>query len=80
MPHVAEPVTVAEAAARLRRAPGTIYSWATRYAARKWRSYGRTMYDYADLATIDGCIHRGDPVPATPEARDELRARRRAAA
>jgi hypothetical protein len=30
------------------------------------------------LATIDGCIARGEPVPATPEDRDRLREQLRA--
>jgi hypothetical protein len=72
-----EPATVADAAARLRKRPGTIRCWATRYDARKLGTVkGRTVYDYADLATIDACIHRGDPVPPTPEGRDEIRAAR----
>ncbi|GAA3027333.1 hypothetical protein [Streptosporangium longisporum] len=71
-----DPVIVATAASRLRRRPGTIRSWAVRYKARKLGTFqGRTVYDFEDLATIEGCIHRGDDVPATPEARDELRAR-----
>ena len=75
-----EPVNVQEAATRLRRAPHTIYSWATRYQVRKWSRTEGTMYDYADLATIEACIHLGKPVPPTPQARDELRASYPAAA
>jgi hypothetical protein len=30
------------------------------------------------LATIDGCMRRGDNVPATPELRDQLRDQLRA--
>jgi hypothetical protein len=69
-----EPVNVHVAAARLHRSPRTIYSWSTRYGVRKWGSRDATLYDFADLATIEACINRGDPVPATPESRDELRA------
>jgi len=74
-PRLLEPVTVAQACARLRKRPGTIRCWATRYAARKLGTIeGRTVYDYRDLATIEACIHRGDPVPPTPDGRDQLRA------
>jgi len=70
-----DPVTAKTGGQRLRRTPATIRKWAQRYAARQIGKLGREKaYDYADLATIDGCIHRGDEVPATPEARDELRA------
>ncbi|MBX6386801.1 MAG: hypothetical protein IRZ07_28125, partial [Microbispora sp.] len=65
------------AARRLNRAPGTIYSWDTRYNVRKWTRGRTTLYDYADLATIEGCINRGEPVPPTPEQRDQLRAQHR---
>lgn len=65
----------------------TIRQWARRYAARQYdpRQLGVTgerakYYDYADLATIDACIHRGEQVPATPEARDLLRERYKSAA
>ncbi|MCT9932431.1 hypothetical protein N5079_19710 [Planotetraspora sp. A-T 1434] len=75
-----EPVSVNEAAARLGKAPRTIYSWATRYRVRKWSGPDGVLYDYADLATIEACIHRGQTVPATPEARDALRASYSAAA
>lgn len=70
-----EPVTVDIAARRLGKQPGTIRSWATRYAARKHGTYkGRTVYDWHDLSTIGRYIHLGEPVPDTPELRDELRA------
>ncbi|MGP3914324.1 hypothetical protein [Nonomuraea sp. 10N515B] len=70
-----EPVTAAEAAARLYKEPATIRKWAQRYAARELgRQERRTYYDWHDLATIDGCITRGEPVPPTPEERDQLRA------
>jgi hypothetical protein len=36
------------------------------------------FYDYADLATIDGCMRRGEPIAATPDERDQLRASLRA--
>lgn len=75
-----EPVTAVEAAKRLHKRPVTIRQWARRYAARQYdpRHYGMPderakYYDYADLATIDGCMSRGEPVPATPELRDQLR-------
>lgn len=75
-----DPVRAPVAAARLGRAPGTIYSWDTRYNARKWKRGKVTLYDYADLAAIDGHIVRGEPVPPTPEARALARAQRLAAA
>lgn len=73
------PVTAAEAAELLPRRPGrpraagTIYSWATRYKVRKWSNGEITLYDYNDLATIDGCMRRGEDIPATPDERDQLR-------
>lgn len=58
----------------------TIRQWARRYHARQLGRVGRAVYyDYTDLATIDGCIARGEDVPATPELRDHLRELRRAA-
>jgi len=70
-----DPVTIAEAAARLHRPEPTVRVWASRHHARRLLKLGKTVYyDYADLATIEGCRHRGEPVPKTPEARDELRA------
>lgn len=76
---IPEPVTAQTAAARLRKQPGTIRQWAHRYAARQLGTVDRAVYyDYGDLAAIDGFIHRGEPVPATPELRaahrDQLRA------
>ncbi|MGR6915399.1 hypothetical protein ACU635_14235 [[Actinomadura] parvosata] len=69
------PATARQAAARLDRSPITIRQWARRYHARVLGRVGReVVYDYDDLATIEGCIWRGDEVPLTPEARDELRA------
>ncbi|WP_440100047.1 hypothetical protein [Streptosporangium sp. H16] len=64
------------AAARLGRSAVTIRQWARRYDVRRFdaRAGAAVVYDFADLATIEGCIWRGDPVPATPEGRDELRA------
>lgn len=63
------PVTVDEAAARLGVAKGTIYSWVTRYGAKRIGTVGRrTYYDFDDLAAIDGAIAAGRPVP-TVEAR-----------
>lgn len=73
-----EPITAVDAAQRLRRDAATIRSWGTRYQARKLgRVDRRTYYCWNDLATIDGCLTRGEPVPATPEHRDGLRARLR---
>ncbi|MER7363305.1 hypothetical protein [Nonomuraea wenchangensis] len=69
------PATARQAADRLDREPGTIRQWARRYQARVLGRAGReVVYDYDDVATIEGCIWRGDPVPPTPEDRDELRA------
>ncbi|WP_113705472.1 hypothetical protein [Nonomuraea lactucae] len=74
------PATARQAAARLDREPGTIRQWARRYQARVLGWAGReVVYDYDDVATIEGCIWRGDPVPLTPEARDERRAELRRA-
>lgn len=57
----------------------TIRQWARRYQARQLGIIDRAVfYDYADLATIDGCMARGDEVPATPEDRDRLRENLRA--
>lgn len=76
-----EPVSVETAAARLNKAPGTIYSWRTRYNLRQIGKINGALYvDYRDAATIEACIHRGDPVPATPAERDQLRATYRNAA
>lgn len=70
-----EPATAKQAAARLGKEPATIRKWAQRYAARQLGRHGREqVYDFADLATIEACIHRGEPVPETVEARDETRA------
>ncbi|WP_440063820.1 hypothetical protein [Streptosporangium sp. OZ121] len=69
-------MTATMAAARLGRSAVTIRQWARRYDVRRFdaRAGAAVVYDFADLATIEGCIWRGDPVPATPEGRDELRA------
>ncbi|MEV5589376.1 hypothetical protein AB0L05_27770 [Nonomuraea pusilla] len=70
-----EPVTATAAAARLGKQPATIRKWAQRYGARQLGTQERRVYYcYADLATIDGCITRREPVPDTPEERDQLRA------
>jgi hypothetical protein len=72
-----EPVTIAEAAARLSRLERTVRTWASRYHARKLpkRLTGRTAYyDWHDLKTIARQIHCGEPVPGTPEERDAIRA------
>ncbi|WP_336214778.1 hypothetical protein [Nonomuraea sp. LPB2021202275-12-8] len=69
------PATARQAADRLDRSPITIRQWARRYKARVLGRAGReVVYDYDDIATIEGCIWRGDPVPLTPGGRDELRA------
>lgn len=74
-----EPITAANAAHRLDRQPATIRKWRERYDARVLgREERRTYFDWNDLATIDGCITRGDDVPATPEDRDQLRDQLRA--
>ncbi|GAB2918446.1 hypothetical protein ACFMQL_20400 [Nonomuraea fastidiosa] len=68
------PATANQAAERLDRSPATIRQWARRYHARTLGRAGReVVYDLDDLTTIEGCIWRGDPVPDTPEDRDELR-------
>lgn len=70
-----EPVTIDQAAQRLGRLPRTVRTWASRYHARFLVKVGKTSYyDWRDLATIARQIRRGEPVPATPELRDELRA------
>ncbi|GAA3721682.1 hypothetical protein GCM10022224_103890 [Nonomuraea antimicrobica] len=70
-----EPISARDAAVRLRRRPSTFRKWRERYAARViGREQRRIYYDWRDLATIDGCLARGEEVPATPEKRDELRA------
>jgi hypothetical protein len=76
-----ELVTAIEAAHMLGRRPVTIRQWARRYQARQYDPSEHGMpderakyYDYADLATIDGCMRRGEAIPATPEERDQLRA------
>jgi hypothetical protein len=63
-----------EAAKLLQRTESTLRVWGTRYNARRVRVLGRVHWDYRDLATIDGCMRRGERVPATPEERDQLRA------
>jgi hypothetical protein len=74
-----EPITAAEAASRLGKDPATIRSWGSRYQARKLgRIERRTYFDWNDLATIDGCMARGEEVPTTAEGRDQLRADLRA--
>ncbi|MFI6889173.1 hypothetical protein [Streptosporangium canum] len=76
------PVTAVMAARRLGRSAVTIRQWARRYDVRRFdaRMGSAVVYDFADLATIEGCIWRGDPVPSTPELRDALRASLAAAA
>lgn len=75
-----EPITYEEAAKALDRTQSALRDWVTRYHARRLGKVGRRTYlDYRDLATIDGCMHRGEVVPSTPEERDRLRAARSAA-
>jgi hypothetical protein len=75
MPQKRDPATIAEAAERLRHPEPTVRVWASRHRARRLLKVGKTVwYDYVDLATIEGCLHRGVRVPKTPEARDLLRA------
>ncbi|MFI9553698.1 hypothetical protein [Nonomuraea endophytica] len=67
-------MTARQAADRLNRSPITIRQWARRYQARALGRAGREIvYDFDDIATIEGCIWRGDDIPPTPEQRDELR-------
>jgi hypothetical protein len=67
-------IPLSEAAELLHRSESTLRVWGTRYKARRVKVLGRVHWDYADLATIDGCMNRGEDIPATPEARDRLRA------
>ena len=72
---VFEQATVAEAAKRLEKAPGTIYSWGTRYNARKAAVQGVMYYDLLDLRVIEREIHHGHKVPATWQERAAIRHR-----
>jgi hypothetical protein len=64
------PVTATQAAARLDRSVGTVYSWVTRFHAYRIGRVRRVMYyDLNDLMVIEREIRHGHPVPATPEAR-----------
>ncbi|MGC5012538.1 hypothetical protein ACLQ2R_17380 [Streptosporangium sp. DT93] len=74
-----DPVPLAVASERLGVREATIRVWGTRYKVRKAKVLGVIYWDYVDLAAIDGYIHRGEPVPATPEERDRLREQRRTA-
>ena len=75
-----DPITAQAAAHLLGRQPVTIRQWARRYHARQLGRVNRAVYyDYTDLATIDGYLHRGEEVPATPALRDRAREDRRAA-
>lgn len=80
----AEPITLKKAAARFGRSWSAVRDWPARYNARRLLTpacLGRAVYyDFADLATIDAHLHRGDPVPPTPELRDAYRAQLRNAA
>jgi hypothetical protein len=74
MHEVRDAVTIAQAAERLQHPEPTVRVWASRHRARKLLKTGKIVwFDYADLATIEACLHRREPVPKTPEARDELR-------
>lgn len=67
------PVTAAEAADRLDRSVGTVYSWVTRHGARRLKRINRRMYyDLNDLKVIEREIRHGHEVPPTPEARAEI--------
>lgn len=70
-----DPVTAKQAAARLDRAAGTIYSWGTRYKARKQRIRGATYYDLGDLRVIDREIFHEHPIPASWQERAQIRDR-----
>jgi hypothetical protein len=72
-----ERITAEEAATRLRRSPGTIHCWGTRYKARKIhvRGTGRVFYDFNDLFVIERELFHRHPVPATWQERAEIRDR-----
>jgi hypothetical protein len=70
-----ERVTAAEAGQRLRRAPGTIHCWGSRYDARKIKLGGRVYYDFGDLYVIEREVHHQHPVPATWQERAQMRER-----
>lgn len=70
-----QPISVADAAARLRVRPGTIRVWGTRYGVRKVGVIaGRVYFDMLDLSVIRWLIVNEKPVPPTPEERDKVRA------
>lgn len=68
-----ERATAAQAAKRLGKASGTIYSWGTRYHARKAKVRGITYWDLKDLRVIEREILHGHPVPATWQERAAIR-------
>jgi hypothetical protein len=69
-------VSAYDAAGSLGRAPSTIHGWALRYGARKVRKEGRkVLYDYDDLVVIERELYHGHSVPATWQARAEIRER-----
>lgn len=71
-----EPITIQQAAARLGKPERRVRTWASRYHARfLWKSGKTAYYDWNDLSTIARQIHVGEPVPATPAERDEIRSR-----
>lgn len=70
-------IPLSEAAELLGKSESTLRVWGTRYKARRVKLLGRVHWDYRDLATIDGCMRRGEDIPATPEQRDQLRAQLR---
>ncbi|MEO3860897.1 hypothetical protein [Acrocarpospora sp. B8E8] len=70
-----QPISVADAAELLGRAPGTIYSWATRYnAQRAGHDKGRAYFDLRDLTLIEWLIREGIPIPPTPAERARIHA------
>lgn len=80
-----QPITLKEAAAHFGRSWSSVRDWPSRYNARRLtipQILGKrhVYYDFADLSTIDGFLHRRERVPATPELRDAHRARLRNAA
>lgn len=76
-----EPITIQQAAAKLGKPERRVRTWASRYHARRCPKLGKTAYyDWHDLKTIARQIHLGEPVPETPEERDEIRLAVRAGA
>lgn len=64
-----------EAAVRIGKASGTIYSWATRYGVRTLKVRGRgTYFSMDDLRVIEREIFHGHLVPATWQERAAIAA------